>query len=79
MDLVELEKIIKDKGLKKYVVADQIGTNRTSFYLKMLGEREFSQSEIMMLKQVLSLSDDQFLKIFFDDKVGKMSTEGVDS
>ena len=76
MDLAELERIIKDKGLKKYVVADKIGTNRSSFYLKLNGEREFTQSEVKGLKEVLGLSDEQFMRIFFGDKVEELSTSG---
>lgn len=79
MNLGELEQVIKDQGLKKYKVADMIGTNRTSFYLKMIGERQFLQSEIMLLRDVLHLSDDKFMEIFFDDEVGKPSTKGGDS
>lgn len=76
MDLAELERIIKDKGLKKCVVADRIGTNRSSFYLKLNGEREFTQSEVKGLKDVLGLSDEQFMRIFFDDNVEELSTKG---
>ena len=75
MDYAALERVVKDSGLKKSAIADKIGTNRTSFYLKLNGEREFSHSEILMLKKVLQMTDRDFMKIFFDERVEKCSTK----
>lgn len=75
MNYYELERTIKDKGLKKNFIADKIGTSRASFYLKLSGERQFNQSEIMAMKEVLNLTDEEFVKIFFDKKVDESSTE----
>lgn len=75
MNHAELEQVIKDSGMKKYVVADKIGTNRTSFYLKMNGERDFSLSEVQKLKAVLHIPDDLFRRIFFDVDVDNTSTQ----
>ena len=75
MNLSLLESIINERGIKKSFVADKIGISRQSFYLKLNGEREFSQKEIAGLRDVLMLSDKQFMSIFFDDSVGKMPTE----
>lgn len=74
MNYMELEQVIKDSGMKKYAIADKIGVHRATFYLKLSGEREFTQGELLALKNVLNLSDGEFLKIFFDRKVGKMPT-----
>lgn len=75
MNFKLLESVINEKGIKKSFVADKIGISRQSFYLKLNGEREFSQKEIAGLRDVLGLSDKQFLSIFFDDEVGKLPTE----
>ena len=77
MNYIELEMVIKDSGLKKSFIADKIGITRQNFYLKLNGERQFSQGEIMGLKEVLRLSDKQFMSIFFNNDVGKMPTTAV--
>lgn len=77
MNYIELEMVIKDSGLKKSYIADKIGMSRQGFYLKLNGERQFSQSEIMGLKEVLRLSDKQFMRIFFNESVGKMPINAV--
>lgn len=75
MNYLELETVIKDSGMMKSKIADKVGISRQALYLKLNGEREFTQSEVFRLKKVLHLSDEQFLKIFFNDNVGVMPTE----
>lgn len=75
MNLLALENVIKDKGLKKSFVADKMGISRQAFYLKLNGEREFSHSDMMRLKTILALSDREFMSIFFNGKVGKTTTQ----
>lgn len=77
MNHAELERAIRDRGVKKCFIADRIGTPRSAFYLKLNGEREFTQTEIMRLKEVLNLSDKEFMGIFFDPRVEKLSTKEV--
>lgn len=75
MNYLELETAIKDSGMMKSKIADNVGISRQALYLKLKGEREFTQGEVFKLKKVLHLSDDRFLKIFFNDSVGEMPTE----
>ena len=75
MNYLELETAIKDSGMMKSKIADNVGISRQALYLKLNGEREFTQGEVFKLKKVLHLSDDRFLKIFFNDSVGEMPTE----
>lgn len=75
MNYMELETAIKDSGMMKSKIADKIGITRQALYLKLNGEREFSQREIFGLKQVLHLSDERFMQIFFNDHVDEVPTE----
>lgn len=74
MDYIELERVIKESGMKRSAIADKIKVNRCTFYLKVSGKREFSQKELMALKEVLNLDNDEFIRIFFNHDVGKMPT-----
>lgn len=42
-----------------------IGISKKAFYSKVEGRSEFKQTEIQKLKQLLSLSDERMLEIFF--------------
>lgn len=49
--------------------ANAIGIGKKAFYEKMEGRSEFKQTEILKLKQLLSLSDERMLEIFFGKEV----------
>lgn len=70
-----LKDTIQDRGVKVSVLADKIGISRQSLYLKLSGERTFDQGEIMSIKTTLRLSDEEFMKIFFNDGVDRLSRE----
>ena len=70
-----LKDTIQDRGVKVSVLADKIGISRQSLYLKLSGERTFDQGEIMSIKTTLRLSDEEFMKIFFNDSVDRLSRE----
>ena len=70
-----LTEVIKDRCIKVSALADKMGITRQSLHQKLKGEREFGQGEILTLKNVLHLSDDQFMQIFFDDDVEELSTK----
>lgn len=71
MNYHELERVIKDSGMKKSAIADKIKMHRATFHLKLSGKREFTRQELMSLKEVLNLDDDDFIRIFFEYDVGK--------
>jgi hypothetical protein len=65
-DTLLLEKIIKDSGLKKGYIADQLGITRYGLAKKISNESEFKTSEVEKLSRILginNLKDRQ--KIFF--------------
>lgn len=68
-----LKEVIKERGVKMSSLADKIGISRQSLSMKVNGERSFDQGEIMSLKINLHLTDDQFMNIFFNDSVDKLS------
>jgi len=75
MNNEKLKEVIQDSGIKISVLADKIGISRQSLYMKINGERSFDQGEIMALKSNLHLDDEQFMTIFFNDDVDKLSTK----
>lgn len=70
-----LRDTIQDRGIKMSVLADKIGISRQSLHMKLNGERSFDQEEIMAIKINLRLSDEEFMSIFFCDRVENMSQE----
>lgn len=73
MNNVKLKEVIQNSGIKVSALADKIGISRQSLHMKLNGERNFDQGEIMSLKTHLHLSDDQFIEIFFSDGVDNLS------
>lgn len=65
--------MLKDKversGLKKTFIASQLGLSLQGYLPKESGRREFTASEVGMLKQLLSLSDTEVRLIFFASEV----------
>lgn len=71
-----LKDTIQDRGVKVSVLADKIGISRQSLHMKLNGERSFDQGEIMAIKTTLRLSDEEFMEIFFNEGVDRLS-QGV--
>lgn len=69
-----LEQKIKDSGLKLTYIADRLGVVWITLRRKLDGESEFKQSEIVVLKDLLQLTDEEVKAIFFISKVEKLST-----
>ena len=63
--------LIKKSGRTKTDVASLLFISRQSFYNKLNGEAEFKPTEIKALAEILSLSDEQLLSIFFNQNVDK--------
>lgn len=70
-----LNEAIKGSGITISALANKMGISRAALYAKLNGERSFDQGEIMSLKTILHLGDDQFLQIFFDNDVDILSTK----
>lgn len=52
-------------------IAEGLGLSRQSLYLKMKGERDFKTSEVTRLCEILRLTDEEKMLIFFANKVDK--------
>ena len=55
-------------------IAEGLGLSRQSLYLKMKGERDFKTSEVRKLCEILRLTDEEKMLIFFADRVDKSVT-----
>ena len=71
----KLKKVIEEQGIKMSFLAEKMGISRQSLYLKLKGDREFDQGEILSLKNTLHLSDKEFLTIFFGKTVDNLSSK----
>ena len=65
IDHYMLEKVLKDSGLKRDYIAEQLGISRFSLFKKIKGETEFTASELTAIKNVLHLTQGTFRRIFF--------------
>ena len=70
-----LEQKIKDSGLKLTYIADRLGVVWITLRRKLDGENEFKQSEIVVLKELLQLTDEDTKAIFLAPEVEKLSTK----
>lgn len=52
-------------GFKLVYVAKQVGISYQAFLKKLNNETEFKTSEVMILKELLHLTDDEVMEIFF--------------
>lgn len=59
-----LKGTIETKGVKLCKVADALGVSDPTLRRKLNGEVEFLQSEIVKIRDYLSLSDDEVRDIF---------------
>lgn len=62
---------VKESGLKVCFIAKKLGITRAGLYKKMSGKSEFKQGEIIIMKELLNLSNKEMYQIFFAHKVGK--------
>ena len=64
MNRLELRVEITRKELSNRFIAQELGISEQAFYTKMNGSREFKESEIKKLIQLLDLSPDRVNEIF---------------
>ena len=53
-------------GLSNEEIAKNLGINIVTFYRKFNGDSEFTLSELIKLKQIFGLSNDDVDRIFFN-------------
>ena len=64
-DSLELDYAIKKAGLDRQKVAGLLGVSQMAFFNKIHNRTEFKASEIVALKKLLNLSNEQRDRIFF--------------
>lgn len=68
-DTVALKDAIKNSGMSVTYIANILGITRGALYKKLDNITEFKASEIVLLKNILNLSDKERDDIFFNAKV----------
>ncbi len=66
----KLNEAIRDSGFQKKFLCVKLGISKQSLHNKMNNKTEFKSQEVLALKHVLNLNDQDFLSIFFADKYG---------
>lgn len=67
MNKIELEVILLKKGMSAMKLAEKIGMNRVTLYRKLISGK-FERSEIVKIRDVLGLTDEDMLRIFFSEE-----------
>ena len=65
-----LEAKIKQKGLKKYFLAEQLGVSRATFSALLNNDTEFKASQIHKLCELLDINDEETMRSIFFAQVG---------
>lgn len=71
-NIPELKAECVRRGVTLEELASRIGINNATLYRKMTGKSEFSRNELQAIRDILYLNDEQFLHIFFENKLAKM-------
>ncbi len=60
-----LEARLKEKNLTTWQLSEKMGLSYTSLQQRLKGRTDFRLGEIKKIRQILGLSNDQMLEIFF--------------
>lgn len=71
MNLEYLNDRIKLSRIPISAIAEGIGLSRQSLYQKMNGKREFKSSEVNKICEMLRLTNEEKMLVFFADAVDK--------
>lgn len=69
MDKYKLEYFIKNKNMDKKTLCGILNMSVSAFYRKCNGVTEFTREEIAKIAEILELSGEDILSIFFAEKV----------
>ena len=69
MNVSELKAAMARKDISIPKLAELVEINKKTMYSRFSGETEFSLSEIKKIAEVLSLTNEDILIIFFTEKV----------
>ena len=70
----ELNKVIKESGLRKEKIANDLGISLGSLNNTIANRTSFYVGEIEILRKTLKLNEKQFNSIFFASKVSSYDT-----
>ena len=70
-----LQRKINESGFKDLFLAKACGITERTFYNKKKGRTPFVQDEILVLKKIFKLSDEEISVIFFAETVDDSSTK----
>jgi len=66
LNTIKLSKVIKEKGLTVYALAERVGVNKSTFFRKLKkGGEKFMLWEIESITKHLELSKPEMLELFF--------------
>lgn len=69
MDKYKLEYFIRARNLNQTSFCKSLGISKTAYYRKTNGKSDFTREEILKIADILDLSGDEILEIFFVQKV----------
>ena len=69
MDINKLKGKIREKGLTYKILAQKIGIGLTSMNYKINGKHLFNHEEMIKLREILRLTDNEIIEIFFHKAV----------
>lgn len=69
MDVKALRAKMVLRGISVYSLAERIGIESSTLYKKLRGVTEFTQSEISKIANVLGMSREEILAVFFAEEV----------
>ena len=74
IDVKALNQIIEERGIKKKKLASMLGIHPNALTRKLKGEVDFKASEIVILRDILRLSDADVKRIFLLSWVNNIHT-----
>ena len=69
MNKLKLKAAMALEGLTADKVCAEIGISTTSWWRKMTGKSQFTQTEICRMREILKLNPEQTVEIFFDTEM----------
>lgn len=69
MNLIALRQKMIERHKSNKQLAFELGISNSAVQRKLAGQTEFSQGELKVLINVLQLSENEILRIFFDKEV----------
>ncbi len=73
VDKERLNTAIKGSGLLKKFLCSKLGISKQSLHNKLNNKTDFKGQEALVLKNVLNLSDQEFIEIFFAEQCDNLS------